>query len=533
MSTQPDVIMELAEQGKAEELRDLLRSRSYGSLYEFARACLNYKEMTPSFHLPLCGLVQKHEFRKQGILAPRGHFKSTILKAYALWRLLHNAETRILYVSESDTVAQKNLRDIKGRIESNQVLLWLFPELIPPDFNATKWTDSEILLPRVGSFDETSIMTAGIGAKMTGFHFDLIIYDDVIGEKAAYSEAEMNRAITWVQYASGLLNDPDESEEIFIGTRWKHGSADLYGWMMEYMPEVQWYIRAAVENGEPIFPERFTLDRLELIRQRQGDYKYFCQYMNDPTPPEGADFPPSWVKSYVVSEDGRTIIPSDGTPQVALASLLRMSFYDVSAGGKSASAENAIVVAGMDSKRRIFELSSRSGNSPIGQAIEWWHELNDQFICYHNHYEQVGAQKSVEDVIRERNAQPACSHCKAGHPALNGDKPRPPHRKLQPIGIKPPGGSLNKEDRIRMFAQAAFQEGRVYLRQGEDKLRRQIVGFPHISPIDLFDAFAYLINLLRPPVDEDMVEAEKAALETFKVHSKPRTHTAVDYGGYS
>lgn len=169
MSTQPNAIMELAEQGKAEELRDLLRSRSYDSLYEFARATLNYKEMTPAFHLPLCNLVQNRENKKQGILAPRGHFKSTIFKAYALWRILHDCNLRVLYVGESDTVAQKNLRDIRGRIENNQVLLWLFPELIPPDFNATKWTDSEILLPRTASFDETSIMTAGVGAKMTGF----------------------------------------------------------------------------------------------------------------------------------------------------------------------------------------------------------------------------------------------------------------------------------------------------------------------------------------------------------------------------
>lgn len=520
-------ILELAEQGRADELYELLRARAQRSLYEFARAVMFYKEMTPRFHLPICQFVQDSASKKRGVLAPRAHFKSSIGKAYSLWCMTQNPDTRILYVGESDAVAQKNLRDIKGKIEGNQVLAWLFPELVPQDLNKTTWTNSEILLPRPGSFDEVSIMTAGVGAKMTGFHFDLIIYDDIIGEKAAYSEAEMKRAIEWVQYAPGLLHDPDESQELYIGTRWKHGSADLYGWLMENVPQIRWYIRSAVEEGQPVFPERFTLEKLDEIRKRMGDYKFYCQYMNDPTPPEGADFPPHWFREYDVSQDGRTILPLDGSPAVALGQLLRMSFYDVSAGGKSATAENAIVVAGMDSRKRLFVLDDWAANCSIGDAVEQWLKLNDQFVCYRNHYEQVGAQKAIEDVLRERKLQTSCARCSTP------EKQRS-HRRLEPTPVKPPGGSVNKEDRIRMFAQAICQEGRVYFRRGRAlQLRRQLFGFPHISPIDRADAFAYLCNLLRAPVSDDEIKEEKQRADAFLAQRKPRTHTSVDYGGYA
>ena len=521
----------MAEEGKAEDLHANLRERALSSFYFFTKVVLNYDALVDHFHLSFCNDVQNTiPALKRGYLLPRGHFKSTIVaKSYPLWRLCGGGhpgqgdprDLRFFLISESDTVAAKNLRDIKWNLTNNDLLKWLFPTIIPPDVNQTKWTDSEILLPRTHSYDESTITTDGVGAKRTGFHFDVIIYDDPIGKVAADSEAEMNKAITYVQYASGLLNEQATSEELYIGTRWKHGTADLPGWMMENVPEMVWHTRSAVENNEPTFPERFTLEVLSQIRKRQGDYKYNCQYLNNPTDPEGADFHPDWLKEFTVGEDCRTIVPSDGSPNTSLKRLIRTSFYDPSSGGKMANAENAIVVIGEDSLRRIFILDTWSANCGFGAAIEKWHLLNDRYRIYQNRYESVGAQKAIEDIIKERKSQAACRACGKIH------------SKLTALPVTPPGGKTIKEERIRNFAQAPFEAGRIYLRRGQAKLRRQITAFPHVRPIDEFDALAYAIFYSRAPHTEEELQEEKTQMAVIQQARKSRIATEYEHGGYT
>ena len=532
----PEDILTIAETGQAEDLQEELRARCDSSLYYFAKVLLGYKDMSDDFHLPLCRDEIEGNWTKKGFLLPRGHFKSTIItKARTLWLLSKDPERRFLFVGESDKVAKKNLNDIKWHIENNRILKWLYPDLVPPDLNQTKWSDTEILLPRRGTYDEPTIMSVGVGAKVTGFHFTDIDYDDIFGELAAGSRAEAERVIEWVQYAPGLLVDQETSCEVFVGTRWKHGNADVYGWVMENMPYVQWYRRAAIEHARPIFPQRFSLPRLKEIESREGVYKFACQYMNDPTPPEGADFPPSLIKFYDVSEDKRTMIPEDGTPPVTLSTLTRISMYDPSSGGKSATAENSIGVGGIHNDRRIFILDSWAKNCGYEEAIERWHTLKDQFITAQDFYELVGAQKSIEDLVRTRRLQPFCVICGAGKSAAS----KAPHRVLKPIAEKPAGGNMQKEDRIRLYAQSAFEQGRVYIRRsdaaGFEQLRNQIVTFPHGSLVDRFDVVAYLVHLLEkvnPPRTQEEVKASEAEAAAYHARQGSRAFTDTDFGGY-
>lgn len=303
-------VLELARSGAAEDLVTELRAQADRSLYYFNKVVLGYAQNVDHLHLPMCQHLQEtRAIRQRGYLLPRGHFKSTnISKGYPLWRLTQDSNTRILIVGESGPVAAKALKDIKWHILNNELFQALYPELVPEDVNKTKWTDDEILLPRSQSFDESSIKTIGIGAKYTGFHHDLIIFDDPIGLVAAQSPPEMQQAIDWFKAAPGLLHDPELSEELMVGTRWCYGAQDLYGWEMENMGTYEWYTRSAIENGEPIFPERFTLDTLERIRKREGDYLFSCQYLNDPIPSGGGKLDISYLREYKQSEDGTSIL---------------------------------------------------------------------------------------------------------------------------------------------------------------------------------------------------------------------------------
>lgn len=525
MSSEQPSILDLAEGGFATDTLEEIKERADRSLYFFAKAICGYNLMVPHLHKVVCDwIVETTPMGGRGILMPRTHYKSTMAKAYILWKLTKNPDLRILCVGESDTVACKNLNDIKWNIQSNRLFQALYPSLVPEDFSKG-WTQSSIILPRSRSYDEPTVLSAGVGAKITGLHFDIILYDDIIGLEAARSPAEMQAAINWFEMAPGLVNDPKTFEELIVGTRWKDGEADLYGWAMKRLPYKKigdhregfvWYVRAAIEDGKPIFPEKFTLAKLASIRRREGDYQFNANFMNDPTAPEGADFPPHWVKEYVISDDRTALIVDD--ERIPIMSLARVSVYDPSAGGKTARSENAICIAGMDSKRRIFCLEEWAKNCGFGEAIEEWHRFNDKWRPWKNWYEAVGAHKAVTEIVKLRRYDEDCPTCKKSH------------RKLNPIPFTPSGrgeGEKSKEERIRSLAQAAFEEGRVYLRAGQEKLRRQITTFPHGAMLDRFDAFAYAISMLKPPVG-----ADEAPPRTPLV-SSPRSHTTIDYGGYA
>ena len=499
---------------------------------------LNYRDLTETLHLPFCEAIQaRADDPLQGFLMMRGGFKSTIrTKSYMLWRYLHNHEERFLCVGASDTIAKKALIDIKWNITHNELLRWLYPELKSVNPNVDKWTDAEILLPREGTYDEPTITCDGINAKRTGFHYTEILFDDPVAEVDADSPLAHEAAWDFIQFSRGLLHNPETSRRTFIGTRWKHGAADVFGKIMENMlPEEQWYIRSAIEDGKPTFPERLNLITLAKIRDEMKDYKFNCQYMNRPSMPGSTDFEPDWIGEYDVAEDGFTIVPADGTPSVITGQLLRITFYDPSGGGKSALCENAIVCIGQDASKRIFVLEYWAENTTIGKGVEQWHLINDRWKCYENYYEKKGAQSSVEDFCIERKRQPECPYCLAGHLDDAGKQyRRNPHKRITAKPFSHPGGAgdKSKEERIRFYAQKAFEEHRIYLRRGMSKLRRQIIEFPHGTLVDVFDALASAIKLSRAPLSDNEEKSQQADEAQHKAQLTQRINTEFSYGGY-
>lgn len=558
-------VMQLAAEGRAEELWHDLRRRALTSLYYFAKVVCSYPAIVPGFHMPLCNDLQNTiAIRKRGYLWPRGHFKSTIIaKSYPHWRLLGGGQLetlpellslttpqlvafyktyperdprnlRIAIAGESQEVANKDLKDIKDRTLNSEIFRWLFPEIVPEDTNKVKWSESEILLPRTNSYDESSITCMGVGAKRTGFHYDILVYDDIIGLESSKSPAVMEEALNWMQFAPGLLNDPETGEELIAGTRWKDGTADVYGWLMKYLP----YKPATTTSAptgfkfstmscfheptrEPRFPERFTQETLADIEKREGPYKFNCNYRNTPTPPDGAKLGKFKFYEIVQDRDGNMAVArfEDGTPDVHINQLARNSFYDPSAGGLKADCENAIAVIGTDELRRHLVIDVWSMNTGYSGAIEKWHELNDKYRCWKNSYEQVGHQKEVAEIVLMRTLYGTkCPFC---------DKS---HAKLIPTGSKPPQG-LNKYERIELFLEPVIADGRFYIQRRHVELARQLTMFPNGDLVDQADAAAWGVHEAIPPQGMDSMMDERTA-SRVNAMNQSRTNTARNYGGY-
>lgn len=562
-------IGQLAYQGDASGLRDELRRRALGSLYYFAKVVMGYKDCSPHLHQEFCHDLQTTiKEQRRGYLIPRRHLKSTLAKSYGMWRLCGggfdqlplavrerlNGDPRNLRIGvfgQTEKPAQKYLKDPKWILQNNEMFQWLFPELVPPNINDTKWTDAEILLPRSMSFDESTIMCFGIDQRKTGYGFDILIYDDIFDEEAAESEELAKAVKEGFDYASQLFVDPNTVEEIIFATRWLYGDADLPGYVMKRLPAnmatsrslddiekqapgrtsgFRWYVRSVVETdpatGEEhsIWPERFTPEVVEAERIRLGPYKFSCLMMNNPIPSEGVNFPPELLKEYEVRNDSSgnpsLLHPLDGSPDVRLSELYRLSFHDPSSGGPSAACESALVALGMAPDCRVFVLKDWGAKVGYGQSVEQWHLLNDQFFFHDNYYEKVGAQKTIEEeIIPLRVIMGKCPYCDQHHQRLI----------VKPF--QPPGGK-DKDSRIFAFLDPVLQDKRLYLRKGMTILREQVITHPFSNLKDRLDALASGVSLLRPPTSADELRSEREAEEMAKVHSS-RTFTSYEVGGYA
>jgi hypothetical protein len=458
-----------------------------------------------------------------------------LLQFYSTYPDKDPRNLRIGIVGETGDVAEKDLKDIKDRTLHSEIFRWLFPEMIPQNLGQTKWTESEIVLPRSKSWDESTISCMGVGAKRTGFHYDILIYDDIVGEAASHSDTIMKDALDWLRAAPGLLNDDITGEELFAGTRWKDGEGDVYGWLMKNMPftpgigeEPATGFKFSTEScyHEPTteirFKERFNTTIMEEIRKRAGDYLFNCNYRNMPTPPEGSKF--ANLKFYTILNDGdgqpRIAHFEDGTPDVHINQLARVSFLDPSTGGRGAKCENAIVIVGTDELNRHLLLSTWNANTGYSGAIEQWHVMNDRYVCWRNCYEKVGQQKEIAEVVLMRSIyRGECPFCKGTH------------RPLVPDGYTPPSG-LDKNSRIEMYLEPAVKDGRVYVRKEHAEAIRQATMFPNGDLVDVLDAWAYAVKISRPyrGMEEEMDQRAEQTAHAVQGHSY--SNTKYNYGGY-
>ena len=272
---------------KQEKTRDELRSLSDTNFFFFCKAILGFKDMTSQLHLDLCNFMQHRSSHKKLVLVPRGHLKTHVVTiGYTLWRVCKDPNLRVIWVNATATNAQHFLRIAAKQFETNSLLRWLYPEVIP-DFKKVKWCATEIELSRDKVCAESTIEVIGISGAVTSRHYDIVIKDDIMDESIASSEVLMEDVSRWLRYGEAIYEDPSMGEDIVVGTR--YSNMDIYKSMKD-SGEYSVYERQAIENGVSIWPERFSLETLSGIKKNQGSYVFSSQYMNNPVDPESALF---------------------------------------------------------------------------------------------------------------------------------------------------------------------------------------------------------------------------------------------------
>jgi hypothetical protein len=333
-----------------EDIRRDVAEAASRNLFVFARGVLGYTDLTEGCHAQLCTWLDHNPSRFKLVLHPRDTFKTTINISRVMQKICQNPEHRILLANETATNAQRFLSIIRTHAESNKRFRALYPHLIPSD--PKRWSQEELLFNRRGVYAEPTVDSIGMTGAMTSRHYTHMTFDDLISEEAAKSKLVMDDTITRFSKLYSLMVRPGEDTFDLVGTRWAF--YDIYAYAMQrFGKDIARYIRGAIEDGKPIFPERLSLEVLADIRDDPvlgGEYNFSCQYMNNPRNVQIQDFNVQDLKFWRWSPDEESVVLYSRSGEiervVEISDLDVTTTVDVRYGEKISSDRDAVVTVG-------------------------------------------------------------------------------------------------------------------------------------------------------------------------------------------
>lgn len=481
MATEQEVLEEV--QGLSTTEVDYLKRLAQKDLYFLCLGVLGYKDMTKELHGVGAKFITGQPKRRRLILWPRAHLKTTEFSVGdSLRQGLDNPDdARVLIASETSTLAEKILSEVKGHFEKNQLLRSLFPELIPPRFSGpgVVWRNDAASLVRSTAHKEPTWTALGVGGASVGAHFTRIKCDDLIGLEALRSPAAMKRAIQWLDYLEPLLVNQHDDVIDWIGTRWSRN--DLYAHLMKnYGMELAVYTRSAVEDGEIIFPALHTWEEYQRI-QRTNPALWFAQYENNPISSGQSDFPVEMIRTYRFNHDETEVVTPEGK-KWHIGDLDRVLTADPNSGSLVAPDEAAISVQGISPDDEVFVLDSWGGRvSPSAFVDEIYRRA---------------CRWRVRVIGVEKAGQQNTDH----YLQLKMEKETRTFR-VEPLSH----GGRAKEDRIRGSLEPLIRSGLLYILPSQTGLRTQLAEFPDNVLFDEVDALAYGPQLWRKGMKQEDV----------------------------
>jgi hypothetical protein len=502
-----------------------LRKRSVNDLYWFSDVVLDYGDkipMRPNVHLLLCKFIEKKTgsqlldtARYRKIEMPRETGKSSLIRAYIIQRICANRDISILLINEKELLAKDFLGDIKFQFENNQLLRALFPELIPPDLNNTIWSATRIVVQRTTGRPDPTLDTAGVGAALAGKHPDLIICDDMISRDAMENARAgawqiMHQTNRWIHQLEPIVNKSAEPfpETIFVGTRWWFGDSyehveSAYGngespqkvllraklesgtqQVDAYrVGDLAVFRRAAIEDGQSIFPEKWSLEDLAKLRVRDP-VLFSANYMNNPSDDITSAFKLTWLKYLTWLEQDHSF---HITTETAEKKVIRVSDLDrvilVDPGGFSERltedrARAAVVVLGDDLQGKSFFLDCYSEQDTylvaIKQVVNFCHRYSPRKVFVERAGQQVAFAQLLRRAIQD-----------AGLSVIVDD-----------TSMKT--GNVNKDVRI-LEMEPTYQGGSFYIGSGPafHEFTQQYGQYPRAMRKDIIDLLGYWPRLRR------------------------------------
>ncbi len=229
--------------------------------------------------------------------APRGHGKSTLLLAYALWCCWrHNRTTTgwlldgdvptfdIVLFSATDTQVLELMSRFRDLLIANERLFGgLMPDADRGAKRRMRWSAREVVLK-----NRVLVRARTFRSSVRGLHPDLLLLDDVLNDENSLTSTQREKTYAWF---IGTLMPMHADQLLIIGTALHQ--ADLLAELGRKMGQgvdahhtplgfrAETYRALDEATGETLWPQRFTASYLEALRD-EDPVSFSCEYQNDP-----------------------------------------------------------------------------------------------------------------------------------------------------------------------------------------------------------------------------------------------------------
>lgn len=236
--------------------------------------------------------VERGEIKRLMILMPPRHGKSELAsRRFPAWFIGRNAGKQIIAASYNSDLANDFGREVRNIVGSPEFVALFDAALSEDSRAANRWHTNE-----GGMY-----VAAGVGTAVTGRGADILLIDDPFKDREE-ADSELRRQRVWDWYTSTAYTRLMPGGAIvLINTRWHDD--DLSGRLIEAQGDGgdQWDILslpAINEQEEALWPEWYSIDRLEQIRAVLPARDWNSLYQQNPIPDEGEYFKGAWFGEY-------------------------------------------------------------------------------------------------------------------------------------------------------------------------------------------------------------------------------------------
>ena len=281
-------------EGTISELTDLLTDEQLfqmcDSLYEFYYnfIAIDYPSEVDGYHLKVLAEklenVERGEINNLCVAMPPRHSKSSMITlAYPIWLLTKNPNLRILIVNAESSLSENFGISLRDYIQDYGALFGLY-------LSDTKHAKDHLKFENInGELLKGSIRLVGAGGGITGQDADYLIIDDPYKGFEDITPTLLNKKINWFKTKIIQRREPD-SKLIILHTRWH--TNDLQGYLKANQPDKYEFLSfpAIKDDGNPLWPERYTLDFLNGQLEEMGERLFSSIYQQKPLDETGDFF---------------------------------------------------------------------------------------------------------------------------------------------------------------------------------------------------------------------------------------------------
>lgn len=317
----------------------------------------------------------------------RGHYKSSIITyAGAIQEILKDPEISIGIFSHTRPIARSFLRQIKREFESNDLLKFLYPDVLykDPQKDSPLWSEeSGIVVKRKSNPKEATVESWGlVDGQPTGKHFKLRIYDDVVTRESVTTGEQILKTTEAWELSLNLSSRPPR--QWIIGTRYHF--ADTYKTILD-RGVVKARIYPATENGIPDGKPVFLTDQeWNNKKNESGPYITACQMLLNPIAGSEQDLKPDWVRTW----------------EVRPMTLNVYIICDPADSKEKGTSNTAMAVIGMDANHNKYLLDGACHKMNLKERWEMLKELHNKWTKepgiqgVYVGYEKYGMQSDIQ-----------------------------------------------------------------------------------------------------------------------------------------